>query len=359
MTSSAAARDPGPPGPSSSASGVVAEWEESDTTVGGVLTEIDRLRRATGQAATRAAVVNLVVLTAVDAAAGRVVRSITDLGAHHPGRTTVIVTDQTHADVPGGNDTLGARVELRRTEDGSRALWWEVVVLHARGEVCHHLDSVVEPLLLHDLPTVLWLAGGTSRVDSDRLVAAADLVIVSGERAASSRPGDEAGLARDISALLRARPVTDLTWLALGPGRQALARLLDLAPDRGGPNAIGAEVSGPPWATRLLGAWLIERGLVAREAVLIGGPESSPGPGRLGAVIHFPEGDAVLDAGAVWPAGTGSGGPDRAVAQFGEVATAVPFASADTPRLLTSAVTRMGRDRRYEAAVSVVSEWRI
>jgi len=329
-----------------------------------VLAALDRLRRESVQSGTRAAVVNLVVLAAVDAAADRVVHSVTGLGVHHPGRTTVIVADPDGSSRPPTDTTFGARIELRSGHDGgvSDPLWWEVVVLHVRGEVCRHLDSVVEPLLMHDLPVVLWLAGGTSRVDSDRLVSAANQVIVSGERAAAGRTSDLESLAADLADLGGRRPVSDLAWIALTPGRLALARLFDTQVPAG-PAVEAVEISGPPWSSRLLAAWLVERGVVDRDVVRL----ATPGPaeaGHLRATLDVAGRPARLDAGSVWPAGAGGpAGGDAAAssvaeARIGDARVAVPHQGADTPRLLATALTHAGRDARYEAALAVAAGWR-
>ena len=350
-----------PARPAMAGSDVMAAWAQDDTTVSAVVGELDRLRHERAATGTRAAVVNLVVVAAVDAAAERVVHSVADLGAHHPGRTTVMVAEATTTGVP----RIDAHVELRCSDDADRALWWEVVVLRVSGLACHHLDSVVEPLLLHDLPTVLWLAGGTSRVGSEGLVDLSNQVVISGERAASLRNGDLPGLAADVGTLARRRPLSDLAWLAIAPGRLALARLFDHL-DPGSRRAEAMEVSGPDWSSMLLAAWLVERDAVDRRSVRLA-PASADG--HLRAVLDLPGGRCELDAGPVWPAGAAGPGSPRpsdndpapetgpAEARLGEVRVAVPFPGAETPRLLTTALTRLGRDPRYEAALAVAAEW--
>ena len=336
--------------------GLIGTWSDADTRLPDVLRALDRLRRGADRTASRAAVVNLVVVAAVDAAADRVVASVAGLGAHHPGRIVVLVPEG-RADGDGDTPDLAARVELRESDVEGRHLWWEVVVLQARGPVRSHLESLTEPLLLHDLPVALWLAGGTSTVESSAVVDDAHQLIVSGERAAAAG-GD---VAADIGRLLGRKPVADLAWLALEPSRRAVARLFE-APARREALARGAlRVSGPPWSSRLLAAWLIERsGLEPGRVELVA--DTTPG-GPLRAEIELGGVRAALDAGDVWPAGAaGAGpppvtGPGVARARLdGEVA-AVPHGGAETPRLLAMALTRPGRDRRYEAAVAVAGRF--
>jgi glucose-6-phosphate dehydrogenase assembly protein OpcA len=337
---------------------LIGSWSSEDTTLPEVLGRLERLRRDADRTASRAAVVNLVVVAAVNAAADRVVASVAGLGAHHPGRIVVLVPES-----PGGRDGragaagaapgLAARIELRESDATGRQLWWEVVLLRARGPVCGHLESLMQPLLLHDLPVALWLAGGASTAGSPAVVAGAHQVIVSGERAAATGRAD---VASDLAALAAERPLADLAWLAIEPARRALARLFDPPERRAGLPGASVAVTGPPWSSRLLAAWLVERaGIEARRVTLRPDPE---GAGRLGAEIDLEGRAAVLDAGPVWPAGAAapaSPGPGAARAWLGPATVVVPHGGSDTPRLLAAALTHPGRDLRYEAALAVAA----
>ena len=330
--------------------GLIGSWSSADTSLVEVLARLERLRSDADRTASRAAVVNLVVVAAVDAAADRVVASVAGLGAHHPGRIVVLVPESATGAADGGAD-LGATVELRESDVSGRHLWWEVVVLRARGPVCAHLESLVQPLLLHDLPVALWLAGGTSSIDSPAVVAGANQVIVSGERAAATGRTD---VAVDLARLAATRPVADLAWLAIEPARRALARLFDLPERRAGLPGAAVEVNGPPWSSRLLAAWLVERAGLDRRRVTLGA--DTEGAGRLEARIELGALTALLDAGSVWPAGAAGAadpGPGAARARLGPATVVVPHGGSDTPRLLTAALTHPGRDPRYEAALAI------
>ncbi|HET6811453.1 MAG TPA: glucose-6-phosphate dehydrogenase assembly protein OpcA [Acidimicrobiales bacterium] len=336
--------------------GLIGSWSSEDSSLPEVLGRLERLRREADRTASRAAVVNLVVVAAVDAAADRVVASVAGLGAHHPGRIVVLVPESPagpdgSTGTAGAAPELAARIELRESDATGRRLWWEVVLLRARGPVCGHLESLMQPLLLHDLPVALWLAGGASTVDSPAVVAGAHHVIVSGERAAAT---GRSSVADDLAALAARRPLADLAWLAIEPARRAVARLFDPPERRAGLSGASVAVTGPPWSSRLLAAWLVERAGIDPRLVTLGAdPE---GAGRLRAEIDLEGRAAVVDAGAVWPAGAGgSAGPGAARAWLGPATVVVPHGGSDTPTLLAAALTHPGRDPRYEAALAVAA----
>ena len=329
-----------------------------------VIDQLGRLRRGSG--ASRAAVVNLVILAAGDAGADRAVDSVVGLGRHHPGRIIVVVPRRVATDP----DRLAAAVGAHSDQVEDRPVWWDVVRLEVGGPMLAHSGSLVDPLLLHDLPVAVWLVGGTSRIESPALLSMADQVIVSGERAASVSPSETAS---DLLTLAYRRPLADLAWMAIEPARQALARLFDPPTPPGRARDISSlMVEGPPWSSRLLAAWVCERSGLDPASVEISASEILRARLELG-------GETVeVDAGPVWPAGAevrrspdgplsgagpGSGpstraavpgsGPGAATARgFGRRAS-VPHGGSATPQLLTGALARPHRDRRYEAAIPV------
>ncbi|MHB1853826.1 MAG: glucose-6-phosphate dehydrogenase assembly protein OpcA [Acidimicrobiales bacterium] len=328
---------------------MIDSWSAPDTRFADVVKELDRMRADAEIGSTRAAVVNLVVLAAADDGATRAIDSVVGLGQHHPGRILVIVP----RGGGGDEDRMAASVELYCSRVEDRSLWWDVVRLEIGGPVAAHAESVVEPLLLHDLPVALWLAGGTSRVESPGLLDLASVIIVSGERAASSSPS---ATAADLAGLVRLKPVSDLAWVAIEPARQALARVFD-APERAARlEAVGGlSVEGPPWSSRLLAGWFCERtGLGPDRVRIVPGEE-------LRAEVDLGADRAELDAGPVWPAGRvtpdrpepAGSGPGVAVARLGSTRVSVSHGGSATRRLLSSALSHPWRDRRYEAALEL------
>jgi glucose-6-phosphate dehydrogenase assembly protein OpcA len=335
----------------------LTDWNSADTGLDTVIGQLGRLRRSAG--ASRAAVMNLVILAAGDAGADRAVDSVIGLGHHHPGRIIVVVPRRERSDP----DRMAASVGVHSDQVEDRAVWWDVVRLEVGGAMLANSASLVDPLLLHDLPVAVWLVGGTSRIESPALVSMADQIVVSGERAASVSPS---AAASDLSGLAARRPVADLAWVAIEPARQVLARLFDPPTPPGAARSITSlAVEGPPWSSRLLAAWICERAGLDPAAV-----EWSPSE-VLRARIGL-EGETVeLDAGPVWPAGADHQvGPEPKAAEPGPVRERAPGAGpgvatargfgrrssvrhggSGTPRLLTAALARPHRDRRYEAAI--------
>ena len=327
----------------------MSDWSAEDTRLDAVIDQLGRLRRGTG--GSRAAVVNLVILAAGDAGADRAVDSVVGLGRHHPGRIIVIVPRRGDSDP----DRMAARVEVHADEVEGRAVWWDVVRLEVGGQTLAHGGSLVDPLLLHDVPVAVWLVGGTSRIESSSLLTMADQIVVSGERAAAVSPS---ATATDLAGLAFRRPVADLAWVAIEPARQAVARMFDPPTPSGAARSLSSlSVEGPPWSSRLLAAWICDRSGLGPDAVEISASEV------LRATLSVGPDTVEVDAGPVWPAGADWRGstdpavsapgsrPGAATAQgFGRRST-VPHGGSGTPQLLTGALARPHRDRRYEAAL--------
>lgn len=237
-------------------------WRAESVRVGEIIDAMTELRRIGHRTATRTSVVNLVVLATTDEEAQRACAAVRDLGGRHPGRSIVVVCE---ADGEGAG--VDAEVSLHGAVAEGHAVWSEDVTLRARGEVARHLDSLVEPLVLPDIPCVVWLIG-TPVDPSEALLATADAVLVDAREA-----GDRELLAT-IADLGRHHTVIDLSWIRLRPWRELFARLFDGAPFR--PfvaGVVAAEVTGKWGPRHLLGGWLGSRlGLPGSALTLVDGP---------------------------------------------------------------------------------------
>ncbi|HEX2064282.1 MAG TPA: glucose-6-phosphate dehydrogenase assembly protein OpcA [Acidimicrobiales bacterium] len=223
-------------------------WRGEGVGLGEVIDALTELRRVGHRTATRTSVVNLVVLADDEAEAARACAAIQDLGGRHPGRSIVVVREP-----DGGAQAVDAEVTLHGAVAEGHSVWSEDVVLRVRGEVQRHLDSLIEPLTLPDLPVAAWLVG-TVVEPSDALLASADAVVV------DSREAGDPGLLASIAELSREHTVVDLSWIRLRPWRELLARLFDGAAFR--PFVAGvtrARVTGKPGPRHLLGGWLVSR----------------------------------------------------------------------------------------------------
>jgi glucose-6-phosphate dehydrogenase assembly protein OpcA len=233
----------------------LGKWEGHDVRLPDVLAALDRLRCAGQVTATRTSVVSLVVV-APDAEAGqRACDTMNTLGARHPGRTIVLVLDGAE------QGHLDAIVTLHAAPLEGIATWSEEVVLTVRGGARRHLDSLVEPLTLADLPVVVWYFSTGPR-PGDPLVETADIVLVD-----TKEMGDVA-VFPEVLELARRRPLIDLSWVRLTPWRVLLAGLFDGAAYRKFVTGVhAAEVHGKPGPRHLLAGWLASRLDLPRRAL--------------------------------------------------------------------------------------------
>ena len=227
--------------------------------MGQVVEALQGLRRSASHAATRTSVVNLVVVAPDEGLATRAAAAVHDLAGNHPGRTVMVLCR------PGPGPCLDADVLLHASEVQGRQVWSEDVRLWVSGPLGQHLDSLIEPLTLPDLPVVVWFTGSPPG-PSEPLLAAADAVVVDTKEPAAAH------LAA-VAALDHRHTVLDLAWIRLTPWRALLAGLFDLPtlrPFLGGVDR--AEVGGKAGARLLLGGWLVSRlGLPAGAVELSGG----------------------------------------------------------------------------------------
>jgi glucose-6-phosphate dehydrogenase assembly protein OpcA len=254
------------PGSPRASLATIGSWEADGVTVANVEAAMSDLRRHEQRAAVRASVLTLVAVVGDEPAADAVLEVVYDLGARHPSRTIVLVVE----DNDDAGEGLDAAASVHVVEREGRAVCFEDVVLRVRGRARHHLDSVVEPFALPDLPLVLWLPDRLP-YPGDPLLAVADRIVVDSRAVAGAGvlPADTAKPAGDvpvttvlprISALARRLPVTDLSWTRLAPWRSLLAGLFEGTVYRPFLREIEeVEVAGNYGPRHLLGGWLLRR----------------------------------------------------------------------------------------------------
>jgi glucose-6-phosphate dehydrogenase assembly protein OpcA len=137
-----------------------------------------------------------------------------------------------------------------RIGDGSSG---EQVLLRMSGELAHHPESVVLPLLLPDSPTVIWWPSKPpDNPATDPLGALAQRRIT--DAAAVDRK-------RAVAMLKQASNYapgnTDLSWTRITPWRALLAAALDQYPAKVMSGVVAAERGNP--SADLLVAWLTDR----------------------------------------------------------------------------------------------------
>ena len=229
----------------------IGSWESENVTVGQVEKALSDLRHHEQRAAVRTSVLTLVAVVRTDAEAFGARGIIHDLGARHPSRSLIIVA----LDEPGDENGTDAAVWVHAVEREGRAVCFEEVVLRVRGPARHHLDSIVEPFALPDVPMVVWLPAGLPS-PGDPLMRAANRVVVD-SRAVAEAGGDV--LIRSAT-LAKRLPVVDLSWMRLQQWRSMLAGLFEGGVFRPFLEAVDrVEVCGNHGPRYLLGGWLLRR----------------------------------------------------------------------------------------------------
>jgi glucose-6-phosphate dehydrogenase assembly protein OpcA len=229
------------------------------------------------------------------------------LAERHPSRTIVLVPE------PEAKDGLegAAEVECYPVGDG-RSVCVETIRIHLRGRRAQAPASVVEPLLVPDLPVFLRWRGlpPFGEQPFEQLVDVVDRLIVD----STEWPGLPAPYAQLAEVFDRAA-VSDIAWARTSRWRPQLASLWPGIAD-----VRRVRVSGTAAQAHLLAGWLRSR--LGREVEL----EHDPSDRLVGVEID------------------------------GEPA---PFPPGDPPppaELLSDELDRFGRDRIYEEAVRAAGE---
>ena len=226
------------------------------------------------------------------------------LGERHPSRTIMLLPDR-----DADRDEFDADVDLRCFVQGGpkRAVCSEVVTVWLRGRTASAPASVVQPLLVSDLPAFLRWRGALpyGAPELEELVEVVDRLIVD----SSEWDDPEADGAR-LATLLDRVNVSDMAWARTEPWRRALAALWP-----GVAEARRLTVRGPRADGVLLARWL---GARLRRRV----------------ELDAPDGDVV----------------DH-VDVDGTPAMPEPARPATPSELLSDQLEIFGRDRVYEEAV--------
>jgi glucose-6-phosphate dehydrogenase assembly protein OpcA len=224
-------------------------WSEESVRVGDVLRALEDLRRPEPMPATRTSVLTLVIVATSRSSAVRAQAAVHELGGRHPARVLTLLLEDETAGAPG----IDAEVRLLGGTAEGHDLWFEDVELCVRGPVVGHLDSLIEPLTLGDLPVVAWFVDSLPAAD-DPLLAAADVLLV------DARELGDVGYFPTLTTLCRRQPVVDLSWTRLRPWRELLAGRFEGPAFRPFVDHVRrAEVYGRTGPRHLLSGWLADR----------------------------------------------------------------------------------------------------
>ena len=198
-------------------------WVGKGVTAEDINAELDRLHRAaggSGKVLALARTLNLIVVPCSDRIEKRVEQALDGLGGHTPSRTLVLREQ--------GKKRLDANLVMECESPvaaGHVGLCHDRVLLTMDESRLEHSESLLAPLIVADLPTVLWLPEPGTAIPDPGLLERAQHVLV------DSGAGDEAELRR-LGELAGDIRVHDLAWGRLEYWRAATAAAFDPAERR-------------------------------------------------------------------------------------------------------------------------------
>jgi len=244
----------------------------------------EMVHSADGLPYVRLTVLNVVAACIDDHDAELATNVLTSIGARHPARVIVI-----HAHPNDDEESIEADVSLQRTSLGKHDVYTEVMRLEVHGEPAYHLTSIVQPLLIPDIPTDLWVVGSPRLVQafSDDAVSLCDRIIL--DSGAFQSP---AVTLRRIATEYEHRrgrlTIGDIAWERTRPWRELIAQAFDPPAARAWLqrvrslriDSLGDRPSAQAW---LLAGWIAARMGWARgaEPIVMGAvpePLESSGP---------------------------------------------------------------------------------
>ncbi len=274
----------------------LGSWEAENVSVGEVEGALSGLRRHEQRAAVRTSVLTLAAVVHSQEGADIVRSTVHDLGLRHPSRTVVVVMGG--GGIDAGTTGIDAAVWVHALMNSAgRAVCFEEVVLTVRGPARFHLDSVVGPFALPDVPLVMWLPASLP-APGDPLLDIADRLVVDSRAVAE---GGADALSR-ASVLCRRLPVSDLSWIRLRPWRTQLAGLFEGGATRPFLDAVDTvEVAGNAGPRLMMGGWLLRRLRLAPARIHLSPAEhvsvrvEATFAGRRGQVLGEPAGPGAVD----------------------------------------------------------------
>jgi glucose-6-phosphate dehydrogenase assembly protein OpcA len=193
-------------------------WSARDTTpdkIEAALRELLRERHAANRALAPARVLNLIVI--VDREwKGEIANRLDRVGRYHASRTILCTVEE-------GRETLDAVAVMSYDETGTGG----VGVMHEKVEIdvgssqLSRLDTVVDPVLVPELPTMLWSPHG-HRDAVESLLRMTDVILLD-----SDDDDDVSDALWRCGQLQSSVYVVDLAWLRTVPWRERLAAAFD------------------------------------------------------------------------------------------------------------------------------------
>jgi glucose-6-phosphate dehydrogenase assembly protein OpcA len=196
-----------------------AVWTAQDTTPGEIEEALRHLlqeQHARDGAAAPARVLNLVVVLDREWR-GEILNRLEQVGRYHASRTILCAVEPRRT-------TIDASVVMTMQGDarpGELMLTRERVMLAIGEKHLPRLDTIVDPLVVTDLPTVVWSPHGHAEA-LDALLQLAQVVLID----SVNEPDPESALRR-AKELSEGAYVVDLAWLRTTPWRERVAATFD------------------------------------------------------------------------------------------------------------------------------------
>jgi glucose-6-phosphate dehydrogenase assembly protein OpcA len=247
-------------------------WSEQKTTPGAIEAALRRMlkeRHDENESFAPARALNLVCI--VDKAwSGEIANRLRLVGRYHASRTIVLSVDPKRTEI----DAVATLASDVHPEPGEFALLRETVIVDVGDRHVPALDTIVDPLVVTDLPTVLWSPHGHPDA-VDVLLHLAQVVLLD----SVDEPDVQDALSRALELEERVY-IVDLAWLRSTPWRERVAATFDPAQLRDDLPIISAvAVRHHPDSTAaalLLVGWLASRlgwqasRLISRNGALVG-----------------------------------------------------------------------------------------
>jgi glucose-6-phosphate dehydrogenase assembly protein OpcA len=196
-------------------------WSERDTTPGaieGALRQLIIEQCGRHDAYAPARVLNLVVV--VDREwRGEIMNRLDRVGRYHPSRTILCAVEPDRTTI----DATVAITAVAHPKPGELALTRERVVLDLGPRHLEKLNTIVDPVVVTDIATVVWSPHGHPEA-VDALIGLAQVVLVD----SVNEPDAAAAVAR-ARELAGDAYVVDLAWLRSTPWRERMASTFDPA----------------------------------------------------------------------------------------------------------------------------------
>jgi glucose-6-phosphate dehydrogenase assembly protein OpcA len=199
---------------------------------------------------TRTSVLTLVVIAPGSETADRAMSTVAALSARHPSRAIIVSPGD-----PDGPSSFDAHIyaACQLAGGGSTEICTEEILIKTGGELSQHLSTAVAPLLIHDLPVVLWWPDDVpfGAPQFNGLAEECDRLLVDCGQFRGDGAARLAGMQR---AMTQGLVVHDIGWMRAMLWRELLAAIFDhplLTPELGSINRVRIDVARPGKQMRL------------------------------------------------------------------------------------------------------------